>query len=224
MQIHLNLNSIRYFFIPLCMTLSFSVNAFAKVKKKSNIEDPIHYGMAGCGFGTLVFQDDTVGSQLGVTSLNYSSAPIAGTGLALSSTLAAGKGGGLGVAIIGTYVYYASIVAQIAFLPSWAMSSGTSNCIPPQSADELAHMERQVYLEANLTAISKEASRGEGEHLRTLSGLYGCNDGMSKIIFAKKTQEKYATLFDSDDSERIVDSLSNLVKNDDILDKQCNYF
>ena len=99
---------------------------------------------------------------------------------------------------------------------TFAITSGTSNCV--NNASSTASTEREVYVAANLTELSKEAAQGGGTHISGLAQLLGCEDQDS---FAKMSQAKYSRIFDSSDPEVVLDKYLNEVKSHEVLAKSC---
>lgn len=55
---------------------------------------------------------------------------------------------------------------------TFGITTGTSNCKP---SSKLASIEQKVFVEANYAQLSREAAQGEGEHLKALAELLGCD-------------------------------------------------
>lgn len=89
-----------------------------------------------------------------------------------------------------------AINAYIGFQVS-AITTGTSNCEGPGSG--IALIERETYIETNLSSLEKEAARGEGLHLEALSTILGCPlEGFSAF-----SQRQHSEIFADRDAKAI---------------------
>lgn len=89
-----------------------------------------------------------------------------------------------------------------------AITSGTSNCVA--SAPGYAQIEQEVFVEVNLASLAKEAAQGGGDHLRSLSQVFGCQ---SEDAFAKLSQDRYAAIFNEMSPRSVLEGYSNEIKN-----------
>jgi hypothetical protein len=209
----------------LCVSVIFlgsSDQAFAKKRKRAKDSarvSPINYGMAGCGVGTLVFDQDNTGSQLGVTSVQYLVPAVAAMGGLYTSASGAASGNSA-MMNLGTLLYYGGSIAELGFMPSWAMSSGTSNCLPQDGLAQ-SRMEQDLFIAANLGSIKKDASKGHGSYLSDLSGLLGCNSEFAQLRLASNTQEQYNKIFETDEPEAVTERFRGVITADSYLREQC---
>ncbi len=122
---------------------------FAQGKAKSSGGEKVtyKYGMAGCGLGSLVFKDNTMGSQIGASLVNSPG----WIGLFVS-------------ALSNTLNYIGSV-------QTFAISSGTLNCEKPSSAETAA----LDYIRENEQNLQKDIARGNGDSLNALAKVLGCD-------------------------------------------------
>jgi len=71
---------------------------------------------------------------------------------------------------------------------TFGISSGTSNCVENGSSSRGA----RTFIEGNREALAKDAARGSGETITTLSAMAGCKD--AKAVGAT-LQKRFAQLF-----------------------------
>lgn len=90
---------------------------------------------------------------------------------------------------------------------TFGISSETLGC----TSDGVVKADKKldVYAEVNLQRLSKEMAQGGGEYLDNLAVLMGCKDAASRMAFAQLAQQKYETLFPSEntDSSSLLKSL-----------------
>lgn len=79
---------------------------------------------------------------------------------------------------------------------TFGISSETAGCTV-KGAWVLNEKKQAVYAEVNLPRLSKEMAQGGGEYLRAFATLMGAKSEPAKQAFFKLTQEKYAVLFPS---------------------------
>lgn len=70
---------------------------------------------------------------------------------------------------------------------TFAISSGTSNCVPGGSGPGA-----QIFIEANKEALAMDAARGQGETIDNLAKLMNCSNTNA---FGAKLQSNYQTIF-----------------------------
>ena len=73
-------------------------------------------------------------------------------------------------------------------IQTFGITSGTSNCVDSASPAKGA----QIFIEGNREALAKDAARGSGETITTLTALAGCKD--AKAVGAA-LQKRFAVLF-----------------------------
>ena len=71
---------------------------------------------------------------------------------------------------------------------TFGISSGTSNCVESGSSAQGA----RTFIEGNREALAKDAARGSGETITTLSAMAGCKD--AKAVGAR-LQKRFVQLF-----------------------------
>ncbi len=116
---------------------------------------------------------------------------------------------------IGTFVQG---VGLIVFTKSFAISSGTSNC--EDDGISMNDEEQFHFVEANYEEILVEAAQGEGDNIVALSSLMGCDESITPL-FIEKTQEQYSDIFSKESSKEVVESLDEMIQDNDELSTQC---
>src|SRR5438094_2890324 len=87
---------------------------------------------------------------------------------------------------------------------TFGITSGTSNCVDSAAPGKGA----RIFIEGNREALAKDAARGSGETITTLSAVAGCND--AKAVGAVQ-QKRFAQLFPGEKTP--VDQVSqNVIK------------
>ena len=73
-----------------------------------------------------------------------------------------------------------------------------------------------VFAEVNLQKLSKEMAQGGGEYLSAFATLMGCQDEATKQAFFKVTQQKYESIFTTQniDSPTMLRNLRNVMAAD----------
>jgi len=71
---------------------------------------------------------------------------------------------------------------------TFGITSGTSNCVESASGTSGA----RTFIEGNREALAKDAARGSGETITTLSAMAGCKD--AKAVGAR-LQKRFVQLF-----------------------------
>ena len=104
------------------------------------------------------------------------------------------------------------------FSPSWAMSSGSSNCTDRPS--EVA-MEQEVFLENNLASLSRDAARGGGERLEAFAEVMGCTDDASKQSLSRLSQENFDALFHSENPQAVLEVYVEMMRATPDLKQKC---
>ncbi len=80
----------------------------------------------------------------------------------------------------------ASTVNGTAGSQTFGITSGTSNCEIPESGHQAA-----VFIEANKEVVRKEASRGQGETVRTIANMLNCHGENQLGSEMKNNYEQY---------------------------------
>jgi hypothetical protein len=84
-----------------------------------------------------------------------------------------------------------------------AITSGTSNCT--DTPKSVARMEQEVFLSANINAMTKEAAQGDGQHLAAFAEVLGCGDARSVSSFSELSQERFDTIFADTNPTAVLD-------------------
>jgi len=91
----------------------------------------------------------------------------------------------------------------------FAISSGTSECIPPGKMAAVRAQEQ--FFASNLKVLSKEMAQGEGEYVKALAQTMGCKPEVHGD-FAKEMQKSYQTIFNAPTSSDMLDKVRSTVK------------
>ena len=110
----------------------------------------------------------------------------------------------------------AAIFNDLALSQSFAISSGTSNCV--QTSEHMAATEQSVFMNVNLTAVSREAAQGSGRHLEALAEVFGCDNHGA---FATISQDSYDAIFTSSDAEVVLGNYRQTLRSQEKLVGQC---
>lgn len=97
-----------------------------------------------------------------------------------------------------------------------SVSSGTSNCteVPDHAASRI---EQEVFVRANMAALSKESAQGTGEHLEAFAEVLGCNGGE----LSRLSQEQYSNLYNTNDSVMLLDNYKREIQASPRLANSC---
>lgn len=95
------------------------------------------------------------------------------------------------------------------------ISSGTSNCV--EAKPVFARQEQEVFVNANLASLSKEAAQGNGQHLVAFAEVLGCPHDE----FSKMSQLKYDAIFASYQSDAVLEGFLREVKSNEQLAMAC---
>jgi hypothetical protein len=120
-------------------------------------------------------------------------------------------GCGLGSIVFGDQKGMIQIVAATlngTGVQTFGITSGTSNCANTGTRDTKS---AALFITANRDALEKDAARGNGETIATLSTLVGCADVKA---FGSQLQTNYGKIFPSQkvSTENVVDSIVDLSK------------
>jgi len=132
--------------------------AVVAVYSLSASADP--YGTAGCGLGSIVFQDQPGPIQIVAATVN------------------------------GTFGSQ-----------TFGITTGTSNCTP-----RTGRVAAETFITINRVALEKDAARGEGESIRTLSTVLKCEDAAA---FSSLVSGNFEAIFGNTES-RSQDVLSKV--------------
>ena len=98
-------------------------------------------------------------------------------------------GCGLGSVVFGSkpgMVQLAAAIVNATGVQTFGITSGTSNCDIPESGHQAA-----VFIEANKEVLRKEASRGQGETVRTIANMLNCHGELELGAEMKNNYEQY---------------------------------
>lgn len=136
------------------------------------------YGMAGCGLGSLVIEENTMWPQLGAMTTNNIVSP-----------------------------------------QTSAITSGTSNCT--DLPREVALIEQEVFITANLNSLTKEAAQGSGEHLDALGEVMGCSEEGNTALRVL-CKDRHEEIFSTRDSKKVLSTLRQEIKANEELAENCD--
>jgi len=102
---------------------------------------------------------------------------------------------------------------------TFALTSGTSNCVGENRT--AATLEQERFVASNYDALSKEMAIGRGEKLNALSKLIGCEKSANKS-FGKMTKENLKDIIASNSSaSSFVATIKTKIKTDKNLNNSC---
>jgi hypothetical protein len=128
-------------------------------------------------------------------------------------------GCGLGSKVVtsnGFNQVWASTTNQTSSNQTWAISSGTSNCV----GDDVAFQKRQqeYFVAINFESLQQEMAIGKGEKLTSLAGLLGCPTS----DLGRMTRKEYKSLFASNVTpETLLNSVRANISQDKNLASAC---
>jgi hypothetical protein len=102
---------------------------------------------------------------------------------------------------------------------TFAMSSGTSNCVPEES-ETTAQLKKnmEMFVSANREALANDIAKSNGETITTLSGIMGCKDS---TYLGAKLQTRYERIFASNENAAVSETMFNTVASDRYLVENC---
>lgn len=109
---------------------------------------------------------------------------------------------------------------SFAYNQFWAISSGTSNCVPDSSHS--AQMQQERFIAGNLSTLSKEMSQGSGETLAAFTKTLGCQDEVTDKV-ALKLKKSYEKIFKAPGAVAILETAKADLREDAELAQQCQY-
>jgi hypothetical protein len=102
---------------------------------------------------------------------------------------------------------------------TFAMSSGTSNCVPEgHSTAEQKRKNMEVFIAANREALANDIAKSNGETIIAISDIMGCQDS---AYLGTKLQTRYEAIFASDEHTDVTEKMFNTVANDRYLVENC---
>lgn len=104
---------------------------------------------------------------------------------------------------------------------TFGITTGTSNC-KDGPGGEASAQERKVFVEMNYAQLSKEASQGDGEMLEAFADILGCAESDDDLqAFQVLSQEKFASLFNNQSSDAVVEGYAAELRGHEKLSKNC---
>jgi hypothetical protein len=101
-----------------------------------------------------------------------------------------------------------------------SISSGTSNDFNTFSGTtQSPKVERETFVSVNLNELSKEASQGEGVHLRGLAEMIGCGNEIQFELFAAVAQMEHSEIFSDNNGSKVTQRLLSKLKESNTLDE-----
>lgn len=102
---------------------------------------------------------------------------------------------------------------------TFAMSSGTSNCVPDNSAST-AQMKKnmEMFVAANRESLANDIAKSNGETIVAISNIMGCKDS---AYLGAKLQARYETIFASKEETVVTENMMNTVSTDRYLIENC---
>lgn len=102
---------------------------------------------------------------------------------------------------------------------TFAMSSGTSNCVPENSATT-AEMKKnmEMFIAANREALANDVAKSNGETITAMSNIMGCED---TTYLGAKLQTRYEAIFASKENAAVTENMFNTVATDRYLVENC---
>jgi len=134
-------------------------------------------------------------------------------------------GCGLGSIVMGPKPGFIQVFAHTTNASSgsqtFGITTGTSNCKDGPGGDASAQ-ERKVFVEMNYAQLSKEASQGDGAMLEAFADILGCAESDDDLqTFQALSQEKFASLFNDQSSDAVVDGYAAELRGHEKLSKNC---
>lgn len=102
---------------------------------------------------------------------------------------------------------------------SSAITTGTSNC--SEEPRQVAQVEQEVFITANLSTLSKEAAQGSGEHIEALGEVFGCSEDGAEAL-ADLCRDKHGAIFGSSDSQMVISTLRDEIKANEKVANNCD--
>ena len=116
--------------------------------------------------------------------------------------------------------WLASIIND-AFLPqSFAISTGTSNCVDVD--EEQTQAEQEIFIDSNFHALRVDAARGDGESLRAYAELVGCYKEGLFDTFASLSQGQFQYIFSDSQPRSVADRYRDALKRSRALKTRCD--
>ncbi|APJ04012.1 DUF3015 family protein [Silvanigrella aquatica] len=138
------------------------------------------------------------------------------------SSFAVGSAGcGLGSIIFSEEVWWKQVFAATSNGSSgtqtFGITSGTSNCAPGLFSQR---QKQKDFVAANLSSLEREAAQGNGETVKGLASVMGCN-GSTYHNFGAHVQANYNAIFNSNDPAVVVTNIHNELQKNEGLSQSC---
>jgi len=128
-------------------------------------------------------------------------------------------GCGLGSEAFGTSgQIFAATTNGTSWNQLFAISSGTSNCVP--EGGKKALLEQHQFLYGNLSTLEREISQGDGETLKAYSDVLGCEPSVYPQ-FAVQLQKNYRQVFSKPGASSVLEATKSAIREDSTLSKAC---
>lgn len=102
---------------------------------------------------------------------------------------------------------------------TFGMSSGTSNCVPENSASTAAMRKNMnMFVAANRESLANDIAKSNGETIVSISNIMGCKDS---AYLGAKLQGRYETIFSTRDDSMVSENMINTVATDRYLAENC---
>lgn len=99
---------------------------------------------------------------------------------------------------------------------TFAISSGTSNCVT--ASEQTARIRN--FIEANYASLVTDMAKGQGESVRTLSSMYGCNSD----IFAVQMKKNYETITPANENAvQVMANINTVIEDNEALKINCTH-
>lgn len=143
--------------------------------------------------------------------------------VSFQNVYAAGAAGcGLGSVIFSDNRWWKQVLAattnNLTFTQTLGITTGTSNC--NASGALTRYQEQKDYIVVNYVTLQKEAAQGNGETLKGLAIISGCEDNAYQD-FATLLQTNYSEIFTSSNTDQIVESMNFKIKTNPALVNKC---
>lgn len=102
---------------------------------------------------------------------------------------------------------------------TFGMSSGTSNCVPDNSATT-AQMKKnmEMFVAANRESLANDIAKSNGDTIVAISNIMGCKDS---AYLGAKLQARYESIFASKEETVVTENMMNTVATDRYLFENC---
>ncbi len=102
---------------------------------------------------------------------------------------------------------------------TFGMSSGTSNCVPDNSATSAAMRKNmEMFVAANKESLANDVAKSNGETITAISNIMGCTDSS---YLGAKLQARYETIFATKEATQVSESMMTTVASDRYLAETC---